>query len=189
MNRRGKKPGAAAIVPRTDLMISGHRMDAAYCVPQLAANAAGPWQAEADKYAWTDLHTGLPCIIRRMPGGYLSGFVGVPAGHPLYGWSAHAVPSERVRSHGGLDYARPCDESGPEAISICHVRSHNVESHDDAWWFGFSCDKLQDLVPDNTGHAARARTQGLTQTYRDSQYVLSRCEELANDLAKAGEAR
>ncbi|MBJ6121949.1 hypothetical protein [Sphingomonas mollis] len=185
--RSATKP--PAIMPRTDIVVAGQRMDVAYRVPALAAKAPGPWQREADKVAWTDPSTGYACIIRRMPGGHLGGFVAVPAGHPLAGWTAEAVPPQQVRAHGGLDYARACDERGPEAVSICHVKPDVAGAHDTAWWFGFSCDQPDDLVPDHAAHAAEARQLGVAQTYRNAEYVLDRCTELAADLARVEERR
>ncbi len=153
----------------------------AYRVPDLQPSAKGAWRREPDKLAWTDPATGYPCIIRSNEGGHLSGFVGVPAGHPLFGWSADALPPGLMEVHGGLDYAQPCDESGPEERSVCHV-GDRARGHDDRWWVGFSCNQLADLVPDDPAHTREAQRLGIEQTYRDAEYVFDQCTDLASQL-------
>lgn len=90
----------------------------------------GPWLGEADKVAWRDEASGYDCImLRDFSGGFLRGFVGIPEGHPLWGWDYRAVAADlNIEVHGGLSYSEICDE-GPtpqrsvarEARTICHV--------------------------------------------------------------------
>lgn len=187
-------------VVRAGRAICGQRMEAVYHVPALQPEVRGPWDCEVDKAAWTDSATGLPCIIRRDPqGGHLCGFVGLPIGHPLFGFRADTIPATVIWVHGGINYAEPCDQSKPHEISICHVAGHHpretftqrptdlpITEADDAWWFGFSCDQVTDEIPGNQEHAAQAQRLGLKQTYRDEAFVFEQCTSLAAQLAAAG---
>lgn len=189
MAKRNDKGSPPTITSRTALVLSGQTMEAAYRVPKLQPTAPGVWRQEFEKVAWTDASTGMSCIIRRMAGGYLAGFVAVPPGHPIYGWSAEAVPTATIHVHGGLNYARPCDSQGPEDTSICHVRADEARDHDDAWWLGFSCNGLADLIPDDRSHANEALRLGVEQEYRDVRYVFDQCTSLAHDLSLEGESQ
>lgn len=164
-------------------------------VPARHPRGSGPWQHEADKIAWTDAATGLPCTILRQPDGTLGGYVAVTEDHPLYGFRVDAVPGALgISPHGGLDYAARC-QSGPEETSICHPsdmprRSYNrprpadtgdSEDHRPLWWFGFECDKNHDLVP---GRQVRTNDLGAEngRIYRDEAYVYGQTCKLARQL-------
>lgn len=158
---------------------------------------------EADKIAWRDPSTGYECIIMRNPsGGYLGGYVAVPAGHPLYGFDHDAIPSAfDIEVHGGLTYSAVCDE-GPspsrrllnEARSICHVpprplRYAPIEhatdyraAHDRAWWFGFECNHVYDVVPGERNDRGRFLGHETGATYRDEEYVYGQVVDLAAQL-------
>ncbi len=181
MAKRITKPAEPA-APRTDLVLCGQRMEAAYTVPAVQPAAAGPWRAEADKIAWTDPDTGYPCIIRReRNGGHLAYYVGLPTCHPLYGWNAKAIPADLVDVPGGLDYSAPCNQSGPEDRSICHVPTQSTHD-DDLWWLGTRCNRITDLIPDNEQHAAKAQRLGIAQQYRSAGEIFTRCTILASNL-------
>lgn len=153
-------------------------------VPAVQPAAEGQWRVEPDKVAWTDQATGLPCIIRREEGGHLGGYVGLPREHPLYGYEADAIPAGLLSVPGGLDYAAPCDEHGPESRAICHVRNAH---HDDLWWVGIVCNRIGDLIPDDAAHAQEAQRLGIRQTYRDAQTVYGVCTDLAAELVAVGD--
>lgn len=188
---------------------------AVYRVEGLKSREPGPWLGEADKVAWLDPASGYECIIlRQADGGHLGGYVGVPPGHPLHGYDAGVVPEELgIEVHGGLSYAAAC-EAGPasgrrlrdEARRICHVdvahptlaaryadhprfsdryaTDYRVR-HDDAWWFGFRCDHLYDVVPDRVGRADRPERflqREVGRTYRDEGYVHDQVLNLAAQL-------
>lgn len=164
---------------------------------------AGPWLGEADKIAWRDPESGYECIILRASiGGYLSGYVGVPKAHPLWGFDHRAIPPELgIDVHGGLTYSKICD-AGPspqrrllesEARRICHVPDRRsvyakvVHGSDyrvqdeHAWWFGFDCNHAYDLVPDR----AKGRpflSAELGAEYRDEAYVHNEVLNLAAQL-------
>lgn len=164
----------------------------------------GPWLGEADKVSWRDEASGYDCImLRDTHRGFLSGYVGVPNDHPLWGWKREAVPSDiGIEVHGGLTYSRLC-QHGPsparhlavEAHRICHVRvvpppryeplkhasDHRVE-HGDAWWFGFKCDHAYDLVPGDERRSPPRATSELARTYRDDGYVIRETIALAAQL-------
>lgn len=128
---------------------------------------AYPWENEPDAVDFV-LH-GLPCAIRRGPGGHLCGYVGVPKGHALHGVQYdEELPNGTslmllVRVHGGLTYS---------AATV------PLESKDGHWWFGFDCAHLGDKVP----HFGDTRGG----TYRTVQYVAQECDKLASQLAAMG---
>lgn len=98
-----------------------------------------PWENEPDHIEFC--YRGFPCIIHRAHPvnpenpkdvlGHLCGYVGVPPSHPFHGKRYNEVP---VEVHGGLTYA---EKSGR---SFCCEKG-------DAWWLGFDCAHLGDLVP------------------------------------------
>ncbi|AXJ97101.1 hypothetical protein [Sphingomonas sp. FARSPH] len=164
----------------------------------------GRWLGEADKVSWRDDASGYDCImLRDRHLGFLSGYVGIPQDHPLWGWDHDAVPPDiGIEVHGGLTYSRLC-EHGPspaarylatEVRRICHVRvapprfeplkhatDHRVgDPH--AWWFGFRCDHAYDLVPGDAPRSARSSSSELARTYRDDAYVVRETVALAAQL-------
>lgn len=185
-----KRPRKKMTLPavRSERTICGQSMEAVYHVPALQPALRGPWSSEADKLAWTDPATGLCCIIRRAPGGFLRGYVAVGLGHPLFGFRADAVPTAISAVHGGLTYAAPCDEQAPEETSICHVAERQL-THADQWWFGFSCNQITDLIPEDAAHAAKAQHLGLDQEYRHERYLVGACTQLARQLTSAADPK
>lgn len=179
MAKRSTKAAKAAAT-RTDLVLCGERMEAAYSVPAIQPDAEGQWRVEPDKVTWTDRQTGYSCIIRRESGGHLGAYVGLRRSHPLYGFEADAVPAGLLSVPGGLDYAAPCDQQGNESRSICHVRGG--AQHDDLWWVGTVCNRIGDLIPDDMSHAREAQRLGIRQTYRDAQTLFGICTDLAAEL-------
>ncbi|WP_187335339.1 hypothetical protein [Novosphingopyxis iocasae] len=159
-------------------------------IPARHPHGEGPWDDEADKIAWIDERTGTPCIILRQANGTLSGYAAVEPGHPLYGYNHDAIPSElRVVSHGGLNYAEACNQTMPEAISVCHVeppkRPHTDMpdrfAHDgDLWWFGFDTNHVYDFVPNERVPEGQRIHDG--KVYRDQAYVYRECIKLAAQL-------
>ena len=149
-----------------------------YQLPARMPKIDGPWRSEAGKIAWTDEATGLGCIILRQRDGSLSGFVGVPSHHALAGFEADAIASSIcVGVHGGLTYARACDERGPEETRVCHVRGSDAPDH---WWLGFSCNRPTDFVPTrDAAHEERSNSR----IYRTEGYVFEECTRLAAQLA------
>lgn len=170
-----------------------------YFVDGAKPREAGPWLGEADKVAWIDDVTGYECIMMRdNPDGFLSGYVGVPEDHPLFGWNHEVVPSGLgIEVHGGLSYSRICDE-GPspqrtlivEARRICHVvvgqvplrhaTDHRV--HPGQWWFGFDCDHVYDVVPGRQRDRERFMGAETGAEYRDDAYVVREIRSLAAQL-------
>lgn len=168
----------------------------------------GSWLGEADKVSWRDEVSGYDCImLRDTDDGFLSGYVGIPHDHPLWGWHNRAVPSDiGIEVHGGLTYSRLC-EGGPsparrlavEARRICHVTlrpavyhpvehatDHRVEdSH--AWWFGFSCDHAYDLIPNARPNSSGSKSSELARIYRDDAYVVRETIALAAQLRAIAE--
>lgn len=154
----------------------------------------------ADKVAWRDVATGYECIImRERPGGYLRGFVGIEPGHPLYGFRHDAIPPELdVEVHGGVSYSALCQD-GPspkpqliyEVRRICHVLVGSVPvvnatdhrpAHDRAWWFGFDCNHVYDVVPGDQRDRERFLGRETGGVLRDEGYVYGQVVDLAAQL-------
>lgn len=163
----------------------------------------GPRLGEADKVSWRDETSGYDCImLRNTDRGFLSGYVGVPRDHPLWGWESNAVPPELdIEVHGGLSYSRLC-QHGPsptrrltaEARRICHVprqpvgyepidhaSDHRVDDPH-SWWFGFSCDHVFDVVPADAHRQARFLQAEVGAAYRNDAYVVRETVALAVQL-------
>ncbi len=200
------REGGTTLVSGRRYVTSGGTIDAdeIFYVEEVTPETGGCWLGEADKVAWRDPASGYECIMMRATeGGYLSGYVGVPRHHLLWGWKYEAIPADfGIEVHGGLTYARIC-EDGPtperrivvEARRICHVprrvRTGSATNHatgyrvEDAhlWWFGFDCDHAYDLVPDEDRHArARFLAAEIGQVYRDDGYVYREVRNLAAQL-------
>ncbi|RSV32191.1 hypothetical protein [Sphingomonas sp. ABOLH] len=157
------------------------------------------WLGEADKLSWIDPATGYECIMLRDSGeGFLSGYVGVPEAHPLFGWDHDAVPTELgIDVHGGLTYSRICDD-GPspqrrlivEAKRICHVvvgvipllQATEHRAGDGHWWFGFRCNHVYDVVPGSVRDRQRFMGAETAAEYRDDGYVVREVRNLAAQL-------
>lgn len=178
-----------------------------YFVDGAKPRGDGIWLGEADKVAWRDDATGLECIMMRdNPDGFLSGYVGVPQGHPLFGWEHEAIPAELgIEVHGGLTYSRICQD-GPspqrslvtESRRICHVivgqvpLSHATEyrvEEGDAWWFGFQCDHVYDIVPGRQRDRQRFMGAETDAEYRNDAYVVREVLNLAAQLKAIADGR
>jgi hypothetical protein len=136
----------------------------------------GAWQNEPDREDFR--HLGFPCIALRNHHGAWCGYVGVSAGHPLYGTDYSAVS---VDVHGGLTYSAKCHPP----------ISHTPDPGDpeDLWWLGFDCGHAWDVSP---GMDAILRLYGIRppseqfhelETYRDLEYVRGEIRKLAEQLA------
>lgn len=195
----------ALLVSSATYRAGSHRIPDAeiFFVEGRKTDVAGPWLGEADKVAWRDPDTGYECILMREPkGGYLGGYVAVPASHPLHGFDHKAIPADfGITVHGGLAYSRSC-EGGPspskrtivgESTRICHVApakrvietaygtDYRVVDHE-AWWFGFQCNHLSDLIPNAARKGQRFLSEETASTYRDDAYVLQEIINLALQL-------
>lgn len=191
------------------------RVDAVFHVPAVHPSGAGPWKNEADKIAWIDDMSGYGCIIRRSPTKrHLCGYVSVPPGHPLFGRHIGTMGDFLIGVHGGLDYAAACQARQAEEVSICHPSDNRTrrivpegfqqnvhvnevaagqigDRHDDAWWFGFSCDQVTDITPTTR---EESRPNGLLDgvnrpTYKDEAFVYAQCVRLAAQLKAIEEGR
>lgn len=175
-----------------------------YFVDGAGTRADGVWLGEADKIAWVDPESGYECIVmRNNPRGFLSGYVGVPEGHPLFGWDHAAIAHDLgIDVHGGLTYSRICDE-GPsprrrlvtEVHRICHVIEAPLEhatahrAHSGQWWFGFQCDHVYDVVPGERTGAQRFMGAETHAEYRDDAYVVREVRNLATQLRAIADGR
>ncbi len=178
-------------------------VDAVYSVPSVHPFKAGPWALEADKIAWTDPMSGLACIIRRSgPTGCLEGYVGVGPEHPLFGVTPGALVGLGLHTHGGISYAQPCARNEHASVSVCHLVgpsevlfSHGPASvegadHDDAWWFGFTCDHASDVIPSSRSSGRTKLPDGINApVYRDEAFVHRECVHLAAQLKALADGR
>lgn len=141
--------------------------------------ARGPWDFEPDKVQWQDPATGLPCLIVRGPSGALCGYVGVSAGHPLFG---KAYDETELSAHGGLTFSNMCQEGMSEASGICHKPAAGEPDH--VYWFGFDCAHAGDLTPGTDAALARfgSRFHIPGNTYKSLEYVQAQCLDLARQL-------
>lgn len=139
----------------------------------------GPWIDEPDRLEWRK--HGFPClIVRADTTGALCGYVGLPAGHPMYGWHHYDVTNNESKSppvHGGLTYSGSCQGH------ICHEPLPGES--DDIWWIGFDCAHGFDYIPDPRmwwSERYDCLTNDLDINYRDINYVKAQVESLAEQM-------
>ena len=143
----------------------------------------GPWDAEPEDRV-DFVHAGFACFVKRGPLGVWCGYVGVPQGHPAYGYGYDDVP---VEVHGGLTYADSCKGG------ICHVPQPGMP--DDVWWLGFDCGHSWDEVPLTAAGSKFAMLEGLTalfegvneRTYKTLAYAQDETRKLADQLHLLGD--
>jgi len=144
---------------------------------------------EADKVQWTDVATGLPCLIVRSGMGNLCGYAGVERGHALHGCHYDDPKAEILDAHGGLTFAGGCAELPDPGFGVCHIPEPGTA--DTVWWFGFDCGHYMDLSPGLAASIAPRGTAGAGiwegHVYRDMDYVRRECEGLAVQLAMAAQ--
>jgi hypothetical protein len=164
----------------------------------------GPWQEEPDKLQWVDSETDLDCLIVRGPVGALCGYVGVPPEHPWHGidYNAHTLGQGRpddqeewkwcvdaqIEVHGGLTYSSLCQEGEDERVGICHVPVAGRPA--DVFWFGFDCGHAWDIAPVMDMRMREAGQPPFHEpctAYRTVGFVRRECEQLAEQLAAAGQ--
>lgn len=140
-------------------------------------NTRTPWLYESDIMAWTDVETGLKCLIRRVPGmGHLCGYVRIMRGHPFYGKDAQRI---KLEVHGGVAVAR---------------RVYDKRWMRRGYWVGFECAHLNDLVPmyktSKYLNAILGAPPMLARgTYRDMQFVYRETTHLAQQLKLKAQLR
>lgn len=181
------------------------QISAAFSVPSVHPQTQGPWTGEADKIAWQDATTGYDCIIRRNPNsGYLCGYVAVERFHPLYGREVGTLVGYGIAAHEGLSYSASCQVGEPEALSICHVprlgiaesfrtgaasTERGIVPHEEAWWFGFSCDGPRDVLPTSIRVPERSLSGCNHPSYKNEHFVHQECIRLAAQLKAIAEGR
>lgn len=124
-----------------------------------SSTAIDPWDVEPDEIAWYYASVDLWCraLRQRAPGcGFWCGYVGVKAGHRLYGVHYDDINAD---VHGGLTYSGYLDEIGV----------------DRRWWIGFDCAHAGDLMPFSTfGFDG--------DEYKNTQFVMHQCISLAHQI-------
>ena len=166
----------------------------------------GLWDDEPDELAWQDARTGLQCKIKRhLEWGQLNGYVGVPPGHPLFGWDYDddIRLDPELLQQGSIDsisifslftYSKEEYNHGTIPVDLA-LQVHGGLSwsaeEEGLWWFGFDCGHAQDLSPGlqsflrgiGSGHLGR------NQTYRTISYVKQQCRDLAFQLKRLEAAK
>lgn len=129
---------------------------------------SGPWDGEPDRIEWRMSEPpGYPLLIVRAPTGSLSGYVGVPPGHPAHGNEWNGEVALKLDVHGGVTYGAGC------LGHICHVPEPGED--EDVWWLGFDTGHAWDFAPGIPGWPPG--------TYRDVSYVRAEVENLSKQLA------
>ena len=154
----------------------------------------GPWHDEPDEKLWEDRNTGLQCIARRHQRyGHWIGYVSVREGHPAYGF-------EYYESRFDID-----DVLSGKAAKIAPIQQqiNNIQvgltysgldvRRGKGWWlFGFDCSHVGEYRPGaddgNPGPCALGMPTGFEHppvvAYRDLNYVIGQCAELAAALGR-----
>ena len=136
----------------------------------------GPWDEEPNQAAWQDEDTALFCFFAREDDGTLSGFVGVPMSHPLYGKQAQELGHLGV--HGRVVLA----DENPRALGW-RTDPHPLPSR--TWWIGFKTSGYGDLIPEDLRRYPESEKElqdRLDDTYRDVEFVKEQCAHLAAQL-------
>lgn len=138
--------------------------------------APGPWDGEPDKVQWSDMTSGLPCLIVRNELGALCGYVGLPPSHPFYEVGYSNIPSSAASVHGGLTFSDHCDPG----CKICHITEPG--DPDPVWWLGFDCAHAGDDVPGMAAYGFNMGRMFPGESYKNMKYVREQCENLARQL-------
>ena len=137
----------------------------------------GPWVGEPDRVEFEV--AGFPTLVRRGIGGAWCGYVGVPPAHPWFGKDYDEIGAD---VHGGLTYARECDEHPEDGV--CHL----TEDEDTIWWLGFDCGHCGDVLPAMDYRLRQALGEDRPSladlspwpvTYKDLAYVVGEITSLA----------
>lgn len=131
-----------------------------------------PWITEPYQIVWTDEETNLPCVMIRQSMGFWCGYVGVPKDHPLFLTEYEEIECD-IDVHGGLTFS---DYLSNEVVLTTWENYHQSDHYLDAWFFGFDCSHIDDLVP-----LSPFPRGGV---YRDAEYVQKQCKLLARQLSK-----
>lgn len=170
----------------------------------------GPWMDEPDELEWRDEATGLSCLIRRGHFGQLNGYVGVPPGHPYYGW--HGT-DEIPMPPGFLKRTPDINKIGIfQLVSFAFSggRKHNVvplslmlevhggltfsgeRTNTGLWYFGFDAGHSGDFLPGMLAIEQEIlptdlfkAVLGEKNNYRDITYMKAEVALLAKQLHAA----
>jgi hypothetical protein len=123
--------------------------------------------------------SGYHCVIIREPvAGYLSGYVGLPRAHSLYGLDLSGLEDRTLELvvHGGVGFAGPQVANGRERPGL--------------WYFGFDCNHLDDLcLKDFEGADAVSLSVKHSSTYKTMEFVEAELRSLAQQLKAAEHQR
>ena len=120
-----------------------------------------PWENEPDRLE--GCYRGYRWLIVRVPGlGHLCGYVGIPAGHRLFGVDRDNAAMD-FNCHGGITWSSGGDDHRP----------------DNYWWIGFDCGHHGDLSP-----MAAKFLKPYNEEYRTIQYVEHEIRSLIDQIVK-----
>lgn len=126
-----------------------------------------PWNSEPDEESWTDTVTGLPCFAERCTFGAWLGYVGVAAGHALFGIDIKKAAAI-FHPHGGITMIGLRQDKQPSGV----------------WWFGFSCDHYGDMAP--LADYMPGKSPEDMPVYRTLSFVRQQCAELSSQIVSIG---
>lgn len=159
---------------------------------------SGVWDNEPDEESGE--YKGMKTFIKRRPGGYLCGYVGIPEGHPWFGKDYNdqvkvpkaimerpidvdkigainllcAVGKSDAMKEGFLDIVLAIDVHGGLTYA---EKNAPMEEPDGFWWFGFDCAHAGDLLP-------KYDWIGRDGIYRDIDFVRQEIKSLADQLER-----
>ena len=126
-----------------------------------------PWETEPDFLEFIDEDTGYRCFIQRHPElKHLCGYVELPKEHELYG-SFSEENFYNIEVHGGVTYTGRREFEQPNYIAD--------------YVLGFDCGHAGDYSPYFFHLLGMNRVIG-DETYKDIEYVINECKNLAKQL-------
>ena len=158
----------------------------------------GPWHDEPDEKRWEDRNTGLQCFALRFERmGHWLGYVGVREGHPAYGLDYYksSFDIDDVLSGTAAKIAPIQQQINNIPVGLTYSGTDDLRGKD-WWWFGFDCAHSGEYSPGmddgNLGPCALGMPTGFEHpsvvTYRDLNYVIGQCTELAAALGRIRKA-
>jgi len=165
-----------------------------------------PWETEPDNLDFEA--DGLRCVMRRNSFGIWCGYVGVGEDHPWFGLPSNTLikPTPDMLENRSLDdmgvfnlfIASFSNKDPSDELEIASaLRVHGGISFSDfmddgLFYYGFDCGHAGDFAPEMQKHyetlpehLRRSIPRGV---YRDQQFVVSECQQLAAQLVRIAQA-
>lgn len=152
----------------------------------------GPWMSEPDRVWYLDDETGFYCLIYRHHHlGCLSGYIGIPKGHPWH--YQNLAQLSYLNVHGGITYAENNGFNMNSYYSLQHkFVGPLIETHSNLdgklvlepslWLVGFDTCHFMDLVP---AFANMPKMTRQVQDYKDVSYMEDELKSLCKQALEA----